>query len=253
MEYLLVLALCSMRWFCIARVNPLGTPWWLRLLALLSVALPMALIGVVLKLWSDPNVRSDDLVFFCFFLAGAGWMIASDWIWEMLGLSLRDDVLERHNPATPLVIAGAYLGTALCFAGANIGNGPGWPAVLLCASLSTLALFALWWGLNACTRMGFWVTVDGHLAIGLRISVLLVVWGIILGRSVAGPWVSTRHTLVSFAELASPSIVLLLVEIRIHRRFKQCPRDPSVLRWGWLPALAYAGFAILFLVLTLPW
>jgi len=247
MEYLLILALCSMRWFYIARVNPLGTPWWLRISALLSVALPMALIGVVLKLWSDPNVRSDDLAFFYFFLTGAGWMIASDWVWEMLGLSLRDDVLERHNAATPVVIAGAYLGTALCFAGANIGNGPGWPAVLLCAVLSTVALFALWGVLNACTRMGFWVTVDGHLAIGIRISALLLAWGMILGRSVAGPWVSTPHTLKSFAEFAWPSIVLLILEIVIHRRFKLCPRNPSVFRWGWLPALAYSGFTILFL------
>jgi len=242
-----------MRWFYIARVNPLGTPWWLRILALLSIALPMALIGVVLKLWSDQNVRSDDLVFAHFFLAGGVWMIASDWTWEMLGLSLRDDVLERHNPATPVVIAGAYLGTAICFAGANIGNGPGWAAVLLCALLSTVALFALWGVLNACTRMGFWVTVDGHPAIGIRISALLVAWGVILGRSVAGHWVSTPHTLEWFVKFSWPSIVLLIAEIIIHRRFRQCPRDPSVFRWGLLPALAYSGFTILFLVLTLPW
>ena len=59
-------------------------------------------------------------------------------------LSARDDVVERSNRAAIPAIAGGLLAITLCFAGGNIGDGPGWWVVMFCGVLSTGTLLLAW-------------------------------------------------------------------------------------------------------------
>jgi hypothetical protein len=59
-----------------------------------------------------------------YFFLGAMWVSVVVRILPFVGLSARDDVVERGNSSAARAIAGAILAITLCFAGGNIGNGP---------------------------------------------------------------------------------------------------------------------------------
>src|SRR5271170_7006833 len=98
----------------------------------------------VLRGWSAPSVRSDHPTLILYVLFGASWLGLTQLGFGLLGVSARDDVLERGNPAAAWVLSGQLIGTTFCFAGANVGNGPGPEVVMFSATVSTLALLLLW-------------------------------------------------------------------------------------------------------------
>jgi len=79
----------------------------------------------ILKRFSADSVKSDSPTVFLFLLFGASWVGLAQLVFGLLGVSARDDVLERGNAAAVWVVSGQLVGATLCFAGANIGNGPG--------------------------------------------------------------------------------------------------------------------------------
>jgi hypothetical protein len=250
-----ILAMGVRRWKCILTVNRLAAPARARLAALAALAVPLACTIAVLALWSADDVRTAPEYFAYYLLMGGAWMALCGWVWELLGLSLRDDVLERRTATSPAVLVGAYTGTALCFAGANIGNGPGWWVVLFCASLSTVTLLALWLLLDAATSVGSRITVDGDPATGVRVTALLVAAGLILGRAAAGDWVSSAEAIVSFAGLCGPAVALFGMEAVVHRLAAPDPGEPSPspIAWGVAPAAVTCAVAALSLAAAGPW
>jgi uncharacterized membrane protein YjfL (UPF0719 family) len=91
----------------------------------------------------------DDLFYLGFYLLlGAAWVGGATFFFSLMGVSARDDVVERRNLSASWAICGALVGTTLCFAGANVGSGPGVHVVLLCALLTTAAFFLLWLSLE---------------------------------------------------------------------------------------------------------
>jgi hypothetical protein len=215
-----------------------------------------AAIYAVLRLYSSTDVR-DSTIYTLFYLAmGMAWVgLAARYFLPYFGLSSRDDVVERKNPAAAHAIGGALLGITFCFAGGNIGNGPGWWVVVFSAALSTAAFFVLWTLLDRFTGLADAVTVERDPASGIRLAGYFVGSGMILGRSVAGDWVNMRETVIDFGKVAWPVLLLWLAAVLLERTFRPTKENPapSPLTHGLAPLCAYVALALFFLAQAGPW
>lgn len=209
-----------------------------------------AAIYAVLRLYSSFDVRDNPVYIRFYLLMGMAWVgVAARFLLPWFGLSSRDDVVERKNPAAAHAIGGALLGVALCFAGGNIGNGPGWWVVVFSAALSTAAFFLLWALLDRFTGLADAVTVERDPASGIRLAGYFLGSGLILGRAVAGDWVSVEQTVIDFGKVAWPVLLLWLAALLLERNFrptKEAPL-PSPLTHGLAPLGAYVALAFFFL------
>jgi len=174
-------------------------------------------IYFALRAWSSPSVRDDAgeisfyLVFFFFFVVFAQSAFA------YFGVSLRDDVAERGNNAAGFASVGLTIAATCCVAGASIGDGPGFQAVLFCTALATASLFLLWflvaWSSDAADR----ITIDRDAAVGIRVGGWLAGTGIVIGACVAGDWISLAATLKDFAKYSWPAIGFAFVFAQLER------------------------------------
>lgn len=206
---------------------------------ILAPPLCALLLYGVLRTWAAEDVRHDLRYLFFYLAMGAAWVGLAKSGLPLLGLSVRDDVLERGNRAAAMAIGGSLIGLTLCFAGGNIGDGPGWWVVVFAAAIATGTCFLLWGGLDRLTGLAEKITVDRDVAAGLRAAGLFVGLGLILGRAVAGNWVSAGSTLADFARQAWPALVLVGLAWFVERAARPATdRDlRSVLTVGAVPAL----------------
>ena len=219
-------------------------PAW-RLLRLTPLV-AAALLWLVLRKAASFDVRDDPRYLTFYLVLGAAWVGA--WIrWlAITGISTRDDVVERANGSAALAVTGALLGITLAYAGGNVGDGPGWWVVVFSAALATFALFAAWMLLEAVTGVSDIVTVDRDPSAGVRLGGFLIACGVILGRSVAGDWVSAEATVRDFAAAAWPVIVLVIVAAIVERVARPSPGSPrpSLVAYGFIPAVLYVAGAV---------
>lgn len=211
----------------------------------------------VLASFASFDVRDDAGYFFLYVCLGAAWVGVAVWaLLPFFGLSARDDVLERQNPAAAYAVSGALVGTTLCFAGGNIGDGPGWWVVVFSALLSTGAFFLLWVLLDKLTGLADVVTIDRDPAAGLRLGGFFIASGLILGRAVAGNWASFGVTVLDFVRSGWPVVALLLLAAFLEKQSSPPRLDRSVsalLGQGVVPAVAYLGFAAAVVAIHGPW
>jgi uncharacterized membrane protein YjfL (UPF0719 family) len=179
---------------------------------------------IVLAKMSSEDVRSDPELVGQYCALGLAWIGLSERVFAFLGVSLRDDVIERRNAAASFVIAGELVAVTCCFAGANIGNGPGVEVVLFSAMVSTLALVLLWLLFDRIAQMGDNLTVERDAFAGVRVAGWLIGTGIVLGAGVAGDWHSAYRTLLEFGAYAWPAVALTggaaLLERRLRNDFE---------------------------------
>lgn len=183
---------------------------------------------------ASPDVRSDFNWIVLYLLGGAAWLQLGLSLLSLFGVSARDDVLERANPAAAWAVYGTLVGTTLCYSGANAGRGPGPQVVLLCAVLSSVCFFVLWFCLERMSGLADRITIDRDEGAGIRSGGWMVGVGIILGAAVAGDWHSLRGAIWDFARYGWVSIIFLLVGIMVEislslaSRKKGIPRIASV-------------------------
>src|SRR5688500_10062469 len=228
-------------------------PAW-RLLRLAPL-LAAALLWAVLRNAASFDVRDDPRYLTFYLVLGAAWVGVWIRFLALTGISTRDDVVERSNGSASIAITGAMLGVTLCYAGGNIGNGPGWWVVVFSAGLACVALFAAWMVLETVSGVSDIVTVDRDPSGGLRLAGFLVACGLILGRGVAGDWVSAEATVRDFALAAWPVVVLVVVAAIVERLARPTPASPhpALVTFGIFPALLYiAGAAYQVMRLGLP-
>ncbi len=128
----------------IASVNRLRVPVQKRIVLLTIPLVCLILILAVLTKLASTTVRSNALYIGFYLLVGAGWLGGvTTLIFPFLGISARDDVLERGNRSASWALTGALTGASCSFAGANVGNGPGVEAVLFSAVLSSTLFIGL--------------------------------------------------------------------------------------------------------------
>jgi hypothetical protein len=133
------------------------------------------------------------------------------------------------------------LGVTSSYAGGNIGDGPGWWVVIAAAIIATAALAVLWGLYERFTHASDAVTIERDVAAGHRLGGLLFGAGLIMGRGVAGDWVSMGATIADFVRVAWPAVLLLVLAIIIDRAARATPAqpEPSVTTLGVIPAMLY--------------
>lgn len=196
-------------WYgAIATVGGLETtPPQIVLLVTAPLACLVLLLTCLLTL-SATTVRGHALYIGLYLALGAACLGGFTRVAPFLGISARDDVLERGNSAAAVAVTGALVGSCCAFAGANIGNGPGVEAVSFSAILSLALFVAVWFALEFLTHISEAVTVDRDAGAGIRLCGFLVGAGLLSGWSVAGDWISAVVTVRDFAKSGWPAISL---------------------------------------------
>jgi uncharacterized membrane protein YjfL (UPF0719 family) len=232
----------------ILRVTRLASPMRWRVPLLIAPLFCAALLIVALRTLAARDVRGDVLYLAFYLLLGAGWVGGMTLLFPFLGVSARDDVLERGNRSASWAVGGALIGATCSFAGANIGNGPGIEAVLFSAVLSSGLFVLLWIGLDALTSLSEAITVDRDTGAGIRLGGFLIGLGIVSGWAVAGDWVSATATLKDFLWSSWPAIVLSGIAVLIELVWRQKSRRPSKASLSATIALAYIILASVWVV-----
>jgi len=194
-----------------------------RELALYCVLTALCAVGVLLVLlrWSAADVQneSDEVIFYLVFsLLG---IIAAQYLFGFLGISLRDDAIEKRNRSALCATAGLTIGVSCCIAGSNVGNGPGGEVVFFCAALSVGTLLGLWIVLATIADVAEAITVERDLGAGVRAGASLASGGAILGAAVVGDWVSFSSTIRDFVHFAWPVFAGLVVVTAFERRINR--------------------------------
>lgn len=236
-------------WYApLATVERFGAPARGHILLTVAPFVSLAILFAVLKTLAASDVRDSAAYIGLYMLMGAAWTGGAMWLLPFLGISPGGDVAERHNEAAAIAVTGALVGSMLCFAGGNIGEGPGWWVVVASAGLATAVLALLINALDALTGVSDTITIERDLSAGTRFAALLAAAGLILGRGVAGDWVSFSATVQDLAVKAWPVVPLFAVAAAMERSARPTtlrPR-PSVSAFGVLPGFLYVAAAILY-------
>jgi hypothetical protein len=226
-----------------------GRPAAVRRVALAPLA-AMAMLWYVLRNMSSFDVQDDTRYLAMYLAIGAAWTGLSVRLIPWFGLDPRRDVAERRNDAAAVAIGGAVFACALCFAGGNIGDGPGWWVVLIAALIASAGLFGIWGVVERISNVSEAVTIERDLAAGIRLAGILIAAGLVLGRGVAGDWVSLDATVRDFVVTAWPVLPLGAVAVIVERLARPTVEQPSasVATWGAAPAILYVAFAAMYIV-----
>ena len=231
--------------FRLARVAPVR-PAALGVNALtIAVSVCGLFILFILKTFASFDVVGAPEYQFMYGVMGLAWLRLAERFFAFAGLSVRDDLIERRNAAAVPAITGALAGVTFCYAGGNIGDGPGWWVVVFSAGLATATFFAAWLLLASRGSGIDAVTIDRDPAAGVRLGAFLGACGVVLGRAVAGNWESAAQTIADFVP-ALPGVAILVVTAlvveRVARPTPQRPRTPLFV-FGIVPALLYFAIA----------
>ncbi|HET6247293.1 MAG TPA: hypothetical protein VFE47_06280 [Tepidisphaeraceae bacterium] len=227
--------------------------WKRRLALVLTILIALMILGAVLRYWADPvNVVGHLDYQILFFMCGFAWIILTITAMPIVGYSVRDDAIERDNPAAVAVACGAVLGFMLSFAGANIGYGPTIWTTLLPAMLAFGILFLAWLAFEFLTRAAEAVTIDRDIATGLRVAGLLVSCGAILGRTVAGDWMGWDALWRDLERFMWPVAGIVMLSVVFNVVAKPTPLRPSppVFMMGVVPLLVCIALSAGFILHT---
>src|SRR5690242_3305488 len=105
-----------------------GTSWPFYFCAVAA----LILVAVTLEFWGAAEIRATvSEVCFLTFVA-AVWLILATKLFPWMGLSLRDDAVERKNLSALIVLCGGVLAIGIIYSGANIGEGPSFTNNFFC-------------------------------------------------------------------------------------------------------------------------
>ncbi|MFD2386655.1 hypothetical protein [Enterococcus rivorum] len=148
-----------------------------------------------------------------YLLLGIAWLSLSfSGMLLFWAFSYEDDVLMSQNRSSMIMLTGAVIGSSLIYAGANIGDGPGWWTVVFAGGLGTVSWLLLGMLINFTTGIINRITVDRDINSGIRFSAYLVASGLILARGSAGNWLSFTRTIVDFT-VAWPVLLMVILMI----------------------------------------
>ena len=219
------------------------------------IVVSLALIAIALHLWGAAEVRaSTGEVFFLTFV-GAIWLAVASKLFAWLGLSLRDDVLDRSNTAALVAYCGGFMAVAMIYTGGSLGEGPSYWNNFFSAGFGTVAFFVLWVLLELGAKVSVSIAEERDLASGLRLGGFLLAIGLMIGWAVAGDWHSasaTIHDSIHDGWPAAGLCAMAMVNERLARPSRRRP-FPSWLGCGLLPALLYLVLAGVWVWHLGPW
>lgn len=251
MMFCVILAGCGWivwyyRLLCVASLGrDLGNKWFLAVIPPFC----LACLYVLLKNTASYDVRDSSIYLFFYMVMGAAWLLMGRWIFPFLGILWRDDALESRNTAAGTLIGMAFLGLTACYAGANVGDGPGWWCVVFAGGIATLVWFFLWAVLQGICDLSEMVTVERDSAAAFRFGAYLLASGIICGRGAAGDWTSAAQTIAEF-RVAWPVLILAIAAGAVEFWYARRPTGSYCVgasAIALLLAVVYLGFAVWFL------
>ena len=218
---------------------------WTNKLSAVTLIAAIVINRIIHEAAAD-DVRGVPQYEFMYFAMGWAWINVVSWFFRFGGISAWDDLVERRNDAVLPAWCGAILGVALCFAGGNIGNGPGWWVVVFSAGLATAALGVVWVVVAHYSGVVDAITIDRDPAAAWRFGGLLVACGVVFGYAVTGDWVSSGATIADFLARAWPILPVAVLAIGADRALRPTaarPRAP-IIAGGVAPALLHIAIAI---------
>jgi hypothetical protein len=230
-----------------------GAAW--PLLVWLAPLAGFALIFLVLRTLAARDVRNAPEYLVMYEALGIAWMGAGLIVMTGMGLDPIADPVERRNPGAAVASAGAMIGFAFAYAGANIGDGPGWWVVVFSGWLSTGALVLVWALVNIGAGVTELVTIERDRAAAWRQGALLAAVGLVAGRGAAGNCIAGNSVpydaaFREFLAVAWPVSIGVVLEVCFGLLFKptQSNPSPSALAVGLPPALVYLGAAVVYVL-----
>jgi uncharacterized membrane protein YjfL (UPF0719 family) len=222
-----------------------GTSWPFYLCAVAA----LTLAAMTLEFWGAAEIRATvSEVFFLTFVA-AIWLIIATKLFPWMGLSLRDDAVDRKNLSALVALCGAVLALGIIYAGANIGEGPSFTNNFFCDAIGFASFFLLWFFLELVGKVSRSITEDRDIATGLRTCGLFLAFGLIIGRALAGDWHSEEATVRDFIRDGWPAAILLMLAVIVEPFVRPNRRQPMP-PWpvfGLLPAALYISLAAVWL------
>lgn len=163
------------------------------------------------------DVVGDFLYILMYLLFGITWIYLSlRGMFLFWSFSYQDDVLMGRNIAALVAFSGAFLGVSFIYAGANIGDGPGWWTIVWAGGLGTAAWLVLGGAVKRCTCIVDTVLMDRDIGSGIRLGCFWLACGLILARASAGDWTSFSVTVAEFTS-GWPAIPLTVIMIVMER------------------------------------
>lgn len=227
------------------RINRLAAPRSYRVVLGLMPIVCLVFLLLCLENSAAKAVRESGFLILIYTALGAATLGVSCHLFPFLGISPRDDVLERRGAAGLIAIVGAFVGATLCFVGGNLGEGPGVEVVVVSVGAALCIWFALWCVAELLSGhvISERVTVERDTGSGLRLAGLLAGNGVVLGAAAAGDWIPDRF-LHDFALSAWPALVLTAAAVFLERFSSS--RFPS--RRSWLTASGYLLAAVVWVL-----
>jgi len=205
----------------------------------------LIMVAVALHLWGAAEVRANATDAFFLTFVGAVWLVLATKLFSWLGLSFRDDAVERRNIAALTALCGAVPAVAFTYIGGSLGEGPSYWNNVFSASLGTVGLLGVWLLLELGAKVSVSIAEERDFASGLRMCGFLLAIGLVLGRAAAGDWHSESATVRDFMRDGWPPTILWAIALVIERLLRPSRRRPSP-AWpncGLLPALFYLALA----------
>ncbi|HEX4644047.1 MAG TPA: hypothetical protein VH598_00405 [Verrucomicrobiae bacterium] len=211
----------------------------------ICVVASLIMTAVALHLWGAAEIRANAVEVLFLTFAGVVWLTVATRLFPWLGLSLRDDAVERGNIAALPALCGAVMAVGIIYAGGSLGEGPSFMNNFFSAAVGTAGWFALWILLEFGAKVSRSIAEERDLASGLRLGGLLLAIGLILGRAAAGNWNPEAATIQSIIHDGWPAGVLWGIALLIERFARPSRRRPFPAwpNYGLLPALFYLALA----------
>jgi uncharacterized membrane protein YjfL (UPF0719 family) len=204
---------------------------------------------IVLQRWADPRVVGHLDYTILFMLGGGMWIFVASRFLGVLGISIRDDAIERDNLAALVAVWGILSGVGIVYAGSNIGTGATIWTTLLPGFVATVALLSMSLLVELTGgSVADAITIDRDVASGLRLGGAVLGCSIILGHAAAGDWTSWNHTWSDPANRGWPAVLIAIAAGVLQRMLGPTAHrpQPGILKCGVVPAtlVVAAGFLI---------
>lgn len=171
------------------------------------------------------DVVNDTLFIIFYIFFGFTWIyLFNKLIFLFYDISWIDDIITNGNYAVLSAYVGALLGITLIYAGANIGDGPGFWCVMVAGGIGAILWFILALLINKFTGIIERIVISRDLGSGIRFGGFLLSTGIILARGSGGDWFNFWQTIIDFSDIwiIIPFAVLyLLIELYYKNKYEK--------------------------------